>query len=161
MTRGSLAGRVVQAAAIVVGSVVVLSGCGGSDRNPQLAALPLVRGAHVASKVRVCDRGSNHYCALELVLTAPDYASPRDFVLAESKLLRAHGWSGASAQTGDELADESPGNKLRLTYATAYGDLHDIEFGWVQRTRRTEKALSSQMFAGAVAISAQLQVGSQ
>lgn len=140
---------------------MVLSGCGGSNRNPQLGSLPLTRGAHVVSKVRVCDRGSNHYCALELVLVDSHYASPRDFVLGESKLLRAHGWSGASAQTGDELADESPGNKLRLTYATAYGDLHDIEFGSVQRTRQTQEALSSQMFAGAVAMSAQLQVGSQ
>jgi hypothetical protein len=151
----------VQAAAIVVGSVVVLSGCGGSDRIPKLAALPVVRGAHVVSKIRVCDKGSNHYCALELVLTDPHYATPRDLVLAESELLRAHGWSGASAQTGDEMADESPGNDLRLTYATAYGDLHDIEFGWVQRTRQTQEALSKQMFAGAIAMSAQLQVGSQ
>jgi hypothetical protein len=59
------------------------------------------------------------------------------------------------------MADESPGNDLRLTYATAYGDLHDIEFGWVQRTRQTQEALSKQMFAGAIAMSAQLQVGSQ
>ena len=151
----------MQAAAIVVGSVVVLSGCGGSDRIPKLASLPVVRGAHVVSKVRVCDKGSNHYCALELVLTDSHYATPRDLVLAESELLRAHGWSGASAQTGDEMADESPGNDLRLTYATAYGDLHDIEFGWVQRTRQTQEALSKQMFAGAIAMSAQLQVGSQ
>jgi hypothetical protein len=151
----------VQVAAIVVGSVVALSGCGGSERSPKLSSLPVVRGAQVVSKVRVCDKGANHYCALELVLTDPHYASPRDLVLAESKLLRSHGWSGASAQTGDELADESPDNKLRLTYATAYGDLHDIEFGWVQRTHRTQEALSKQMFAGAIAMSAQLQVGSQ
>jgi hypothetical protein len=151
----------VQAAAIMAGSAVMLAGCGGSDRVPKLASLPVVRGAHVVSKIRVCDKGANHYCALELVLTDPRYASPRDLVLAESELLRAHGWSGASAQTGDELADESPGNDLRLTYATAYGDLHDIEFGWVQRTRRTQEALSKQMFAGATAMSAQLQVGSQ
>jgi hypothetical protein len=151
----------VQAAAIMAGSAVMLAGCGGSDRVPKLASLPVVRGAHVVSKIRVCDKGANHYCALELVLTDPRYASPRDLVLAESELLRAHGWSGASAQTGDELADESPGNDLRLTYATAYGDLHDIEFGWVQRTHRTQEALSKQMFAGAIAMSAQLQVGSQ
>ena len=151
----------MQAAAIALGSVLVLSGCGGSDRLPELASLPMARGVHLVSKVRVCDRGSNHYCALELVMTDPHYASPRDLVLAERDVLKAHGWTGASAQTGDEMADESPGNKLRITYATAYGDLHDIEFGWVQRTRRTQKALSKQMFAGATAMSAQLQVGSQ
>ena len=106
-----------------------------------------MRGAHVVSSVRVCDKGKNHYCALELVVTDPHYASPRDLVLAERNLLRGHGWSGASAQTGDELADESPANKLRMTYATAYGDLHDIEFGSVDRTRQTQEALSKQMFA--------------
>jgi hypothetical protein len=161
MKRRSLAGRVVQAAAVAIGSVVLLSGCGGSDRSPKLGSLPMVPGAHVVSSVRVCDKGKNHYCALELVVTDPHYASPRDLVLAERNLLRGHGWSGASAQTGDEMADESPGNKLRMTYATAYGDLHDIEFGSVDRTQQTQEALSKQMFAGAIAMSAQLQVGSQ
>ena len=161
MKRRSLARRALCAAALAVGSVVVLSGCGGGARSPKLTSLPIVSGAHVVSSVHVCDQGANHYCALELVVTDPHYASPRLLVLAERKLLRAQGWSGASAQTGDELADESPGNKLRITYATAYGDLHNIDLGFVQRTRQTQRALSTQMFAGATAMSAELQIGSQ
>jgi hypothetical protein len=151
----------LHAATLAVGSVALLSACGGQTRTPELASLPIVSGAQVVSKVRVCDQGANPYCALELVVTDRHYTSPRLLVLAERKLLRAHGWSGASAQTGDELADESPGNKLRITYATAYGDLHDIDLGTVQRTRQTQQALSRQMFAGAIAMSAQLQIGSQ
>jgi hypothetical protein len=161
MKRRSLAGRVVQAAVLTIGSVLALSACGGEARAPKLASLPLVPGVHVVSKVHVCDQGAKPYCALELVVAGPHYASSRDLVLAESKLLKSRGWTGASAQTGDELADESPGHKLRISYATAYGELKDIDFGWVQRTRPTQEALSSQMFAGAVAMSAQLQIGSQ
>jgi hypothetical protein len=146
---------------LAISSLLLLSGCGNGDRDPKLTSLPLAPGARVVSKVHVCDQGKKAYCALELVVVDPRYASPRDLVLAERNVLKAHGWTGASAQTGDELADESPGHKVRITYATAYGDLHDIEFGWVARTRQTQEALSKQMFAGAIAMSAQLQVGSQ
>ena len=82
-------------------------------------------------------------------------------MLAERNLLRAHDWTGASAQTADQLADESPGNKLRITYATAYGDLKGIDFNWIQRTREIQRSLSAEMFAGTPAMSAQLQIGSQ
>lgn len=152
----------MRAGAVAVGSAIVLAGCGGGGtRSPNLALLPLVSGAHVASNVRVCDQGAHPYCALELVVTDPHYSSPRDLVLAERNLLRAHKWTGSNAATGDELADESPGHKVRITYATPYGDLKDIDLGWVQRGWRTQRALSAQMFAGAVAMSAELQVGSQ
>lgn len=120
-----------------------------------------MRGTHLVSNVRVCDQGKRAYCALELVYTDPHYASSRDLVLAERNLLLAQGWTGASAQTGDQLADESPGNKLRITYDTAYGDMKDIGMGWIHRTRQTQEALSSEMFAGAITMSVELQVGSQ
>ncbi len=152
----------MRAGAIAAGSAIALAGCGGGGpHTPSLASLPLVPGAHVASNVRVCDSGKNSYCALELVVTDSHYSSPRNLMLAESKLLRGHKWTGASAETGDEFADESPGHKVRVTYATPYGDLKDIDLGSVQRGWRTQLALSKQMFAGAVALSAVLQVGSQ
>lgn len=91
----------------------------------------------------------------------PRYPSSNAFVLGERNLLRAHGWTGASPQTADELADESPGHELRVTYATAYGDLKGIALGWIQRTRHIQRSLSSQLFAGTPAMSAQLQAGSQ
>jgi hypothetical protein len=161
MKRRSLAGRAVWTAALAIGSAVVLSGCGNGARSPKLASLPMVAGAHVVSNVHICDKGSNAYCALELVFTDPHYASSRDFVLGERKVLKSHGWTGATPPTGDELADESPGHKLRITYDTAYGDMKDIDMGWIQRTRRTQEVLSTQMFAGAIAMSVELQIGSQ
>lgn len=115
----------------------------------------------MVTKVRLCDQGAKPYCELQLVVAAPHYGSSRLLVLAERNLLRAHDWTGASAQTADQLADESPGNKLRVTYATAYGDLKGIDFNWIQRTRTIQQSLSAQMFAGTPAISAQLQIGSQ
>lgn len=151
----------IQAAAIAGGSLVLLAGCGSGARSPKLAAVPLVPGAHVVTNVRLCDQGAKPYCELELVVAAPHYGSSRLLVLAERNLLRAHDWTGASPQTADQLADESPGNKLRITYATAYGDLKGIDLGWIQRTSEVQRSLAAQMFAGTPAMSAQLQIGSQ
>jgi hypothetical protein len=156
-----LARRLVGAAAIATASAAALAGCGGGARSPTLASLPLVPGAHVVTNVRRCDQGSKPYCALELVVADSHYESSRALVLAERNLLRASHWTGASAQTADELADESPGHKLRVTYATAYGDLKGINLGWIQRTRQIQRSLSAQMFAGATAMSAQIQSGSE
>lgn len=82
-------------------------------------------------------------------------------MLAERAVLRAHGWTGASPQTGDEQADESPGHTYRVTYATAFGDLKGIDLGWIDRTRQVQQSLSSELFAGTPAMSADLQIGSQ
>jgi hypothetical protein len=145
----------------VAAAAVVLAGCGGGARSPKLESLPLVPGAHVVTQVRLCDQGSKPYCALELVVADPRYTSSRELVVAERNLLRGRGWTGANAQTADELADESPGDKLRITYATAYGDLKGIDLAWIQRTKQLQKSLSRQMFAGTPSMSAQLQIGSQ
>ncbi len=141
--------------------MLVLAGCGGGARTPKLASLPLVPGAQVVSNVRSCDQGVNPYCTLELVLVDPRYSSARAFVLSERDLLRSHGWTGASPQTADELADESPGHNLRITYATAYVDLKGVALGWIERAQSVQRVLSKQLFAGSSAMSALLQVGSQ
>lgn len=146
---------------IAIVSGALLAGCGSGARSPKLGSLPLVPGAHVVTKVRLCDQGSRPYCALELVVADSRYASSRRLVLAEQHLLRARDWSEASPETADELAAESPGHKLRITYATAYGDLKGIDLGWIERTDQIEKSLSTQLFAGAPAMSAALQIGSQ
>ncbi|MBV8734379.1 MAG: hypothetical protein JO342_18740 [Solirubrobacterales bacterium] len=161
MKRRSLAWRWSRAAAIAAASLLLLAGCGSGTRSPTLSSLPLVHGARVVAQVRRCDPGARPYCALELVVADPLYSSSRGFVLAERNLLRAHGWTGASPQTSDELADESPGHKFRVTYATAYGDLKGIDLGWIERTDLIQRSLSSQLFAGTPAMSAQLQIGSQ
>ena len=113
------------------------------------------------ANARQCDQGANPYCALELVVVDPGYASSRNFVLAERDLLKSHGWIGASPQTSDELADESPGHKLRITYATALVDLKGVDLGWIDRTPTVQRSLAKQLFAGTPAMSALVQVGSE
>ncbi len=140
---------------------VLVAACGGAIRRPRVALLPLVPGAHVVTNVRVCDKGAKPYCALELVVADSHYPSSRQLVVAEQSLLRARKWTASSAQTADELANESPGHKLRVTYATAFGDLKGIDLGWIGRTQQVQQSLSHQMFAGNAAMSAQLQAGSE
>jgi hypothetical protein len=149
------------ALALAIASTTLLVGCGGGSHTPHLSSLPLVPGARVVTNVRRCDRGANPYCTLELVVVDSSYASSRSFVLAERDLLKGHGWSGASPQTADELADTSPGNKLRITYASAYVDLKGVDLGWIQRSPAVQRSLSRQLFVGSPAMSALLQPGSQ
>ena len=151
----------LQAAAIGVASSALLAGCGGGSRSPALTSLPLVHGAHVVTEVRLCDKGSRPYCALQFVVADPRYSSARTLVLAEQNLLHRHKWTEASPQTSDELAAESPGHKLRITYASAYGDLKGVVLGWIGRTDQVQRSLSQQMLAGSPAMSGQLQIGSQ
>ena len=54
----------------------------------------------------------------------------------------------------------SPGDKLRVTYATAYGDLKDIELGWISRAKPISLALSHAIFDRAAAMSVMLEIGS-
>jgi hypothetical protein len=145
----------------LVASTLLLAGCGGGSHSPNLSSLPLVHGAHVVTNVRQCDQGANPYCTLQLVVVDPTYNSARSFVFAERDLLKSHGWSGASPQTADELADTSPSNKLRITYAPAYVDLKGVDLGWIQRSQTVQRLLSDQLFAGNPAMSALVQVGSQ
>jgi hypothetical protein len=137
-----------------------LSGCGGSTRSPQLSSLPLAPGAQVMTNVRQCNGGSNAYCSLELVVLGPKYPSSRALVLAERDRLRAEGWIGASPTTGDQLANESPHNKLRVTYATAFEDLKGADIGWITRSWPTVSALDQTLFNRAVAMSLLLEIGS-
>ena len=115
----------------------------------------------MVADVKRCDKGANPYCALELVVVDGRYRSSRSLVLAERNLLRRGGWSGASPQTGEELADESPGHSLRITYATAFVDLKGIDLGWIQRSHTVQRSLSRQLLAGTPAMSALVAIGSQ
>jgi hypothetical protein len=145
-------------ALVLLGTAV--AGCGaGGMRTPRLSSLPLVDGARVAAQEQVCDKGANPYCALDLVLIDPRYKSSNDLLSAERRELRKHGWTGANADTGDERAADSPGHKLRATYATAYGDLKGIDFVWIKRPRSIELALSRTMFDRVPAISVMLEIG--
>jgi len=152
------AGRVVVAVAL---AALGLAGCGNSgDRSPELGGLPLAPGSRVVANVKQCDQGENAYCALELVVIDPAWHDSGSLVFAERKLLVRKGWTLDHATNGDEQAAESPGDKLRVTYATAYGDLKDIELGWIKRSHEISLALSRTLFDRGAAMSVMLEIGS-
>jgi hypothetical protein len=143
-------------------ATIAAAGCGdgGAGRTPQLSSLPLVPGIRVMTNVRQCNGGSNAYCAIELVVLGPRYRSSRALVLAERDRLRAQGWIGASPTTGDQLANESPNNRLRVTYATAFEDLKGADLGWIKRSWPIISALDETLFSRAAAMSVLLEIGS-
>lgn len=153
------AGRVVVAVAL---AACALAGCGGNggDRTPDLGKLPLAPGSRIVARVRQCDPGANAYCAVELVVVDPAWHDSGSLVFAEKRILARHGWTADRGAIGDEGAAESPGDKLRVTYATAYGDLKDIELGWIKRSHTISVALSHTLFDRSAAMSVMLEIGS-
>ncbi len=137
-----------------------VAGCGqGTKRDLSLEQLPLVPGAKIATQVKQCDRGANAFCALELVVVDPLYRDSNALEKAEHKWVHAAGWRGIGGDTDNQNAAESPGHKLRVTYATAYDDLREIDLGFIHRPRPIAVALSRAMFAHAPAISMLLEAG--
>jgi hypothetical protein len=138
-----------------------VAGCGssGGSHRPNLAQLPLVDGASVVAQVHSCDRGKNAYCAIELVVVDHRYKSSTDLVDDEHEKLRAHGWTGGQGDFIQQKAADSPGHKLRVTYATASGDLRGVDLGTIQRPRKITLALSRVLFDQAPAMSIMLEVG--
>jgi hypothetical protein len=78
---------------------------------------------------------------------------------AENRLLRRRKWSSANAPIGLERAADSPGDKLRVTYATASGDLEGVDLGWINRGHRVTLALSHALFAHTSTLSFLLELG--
>ena len=156
-----MAGRRLRLA-LLPAAIAALVGCGsqgGATQMLDLASVPLVAGAKVVAQSRECDRGANAYCALELVVVDPRFRSSHDLVKDEQLLLRTHRWSIANGYTSEETAADSPGHKLRLTYATACGDLEGIDLVWIQRSPEIAFALSRVMFDRDSAMSLMLQSG--
>jgi hypothetical protein len=141
--------------------VLILGGCGGgkSQRTPTASAIPLVPGARIAAQTRACDRGARAFCAIDLVVVHPRYASSDVLAKDESDVLRKHGWSLADGDTSLQSAANSPGHKLRLTYATATGDLREVDLGTINRPWPIVYALSNSMFDRDAAMSMRLEVG--
>jgi hypothetical protein len=142
-------------------TAALLGGCGPSaaDRTPKLSDLPLVKGASIVTQVQDCDNGANAFCAVELVVVDRHYKNSDDLLLSEHHELLSHGWSGAGGDTGNERAADSPGHKLRLTYATATGDLQGVELGQIKRPGKIWLALSHTLFDQVPALSMMLEVG--
>jgi hypothetical protein len=127
---------------------------------PDVARLPLVVGTRVVASARQCDAGANAFCSVQLVVVGPRYPSSDALLRAEHRRLLSLGWSGANADTGEQHAADSPGRKLRVTYATAFGDLLGLDLGWIHRSNTVELALSHAMFDRSSAMSMLLEEGS-
>ncbi len=140
---------------------VALAGCGGGGaRQVDLAGVPLPGGTRIATHVESCDRGANAYCAQQLVVIGERYRTSMALLDREMRKLAQLGWSSSQGADGDEMAAESPGHRLRLTYATAYDDLLGVDSNWIKRRRPVARALSDAVFDRAPAISLMLQRGS-
>jgi hypothetical protein len=140
---------------------VALAGCGGGGaRTPDVTRLPMVPGVQVSEQIRQCDLGSQAYCAVEMVIVDPHLHTSWDLVNAETRLLSKRRWTFEDASNGDEHAAQSPGDKMRVTWATAYGDLQGIDLGWIQRSHRLTSALAEALFHRGAAMSVMLEVGS-
>jgi hypothetical protein len=146
---------------IALAGCVVLAGCGGATnrRDLGLKNIPLPPGSRVTAVARVCDRGANAYCAEQLVVTGGGrgrYTSSADLLNSENEHLKQLGWSDARGNTGKQLAAQSPGNELRLYFATAYNDLLALDMGWIHRSAPIGRALSAAIFDRAPALSVML-----
>jgi hypothetical protein len=138
-----------------------IAGCGGSgDRTPALSGLPLPHGTRVTLQMRTCDRGANAFCSRQLVVIGPRYRNSVELVHAERRLLlRDRHWSRAIAALKLELAADSPGDHLRVTYATAIDELEGVELGWLYRSKQVTLALSHSIFRRTSAMSMLLVLG--
>jgi hypothetical protein len=145
---------------VVVAAVLAGCGAGGTSRGPSLAGVPLTSGTQVVAHVRRCDRGANPYCAIQLVVVGPRFGSSQALLISEREYLHSIGWSSSNADIGNEHAASSPGQKLRLTYATAALDLQAVDLGWIRRSPAIGLALSRTMFARQPALSLMLETGS-
>jgi hypothetical protein len=143
-------------------AALALAGCGqsASSRSPTLTGVPLAKGVRVVAHVRRCDRGTNPYCAVQVVVVGGRYRSSEALMSGETRHLRSLGWAQTSGDSGVEQAAESPGHKLRLTYATAALDLQGVDLGWIRRSPEITQALSRIMFSRAPALSLMLETGS-
>jgi hypothetical protein len=146
---------------VALATAAAVAGCGHSSRTPIVTHLPLVRGTTVIVSMRECNRGANAYCSAEMVVQGSQYTTPKQLLFAERDYLRGLGWTSATPATGVELAAESPGHKLRVTYATALQDLKGIDLGWIARPWPVTSALDRAVFDHVPTMSVLLQIGTQ
>jgi hypothetical protein len=125
---------------------------------PDLTQLPLVPGTQIVARARQCDKGAAAYCAVEIVVVGRSYRTSQDLLGVERERLVSLGWTREGADTGNEHAADSPGHKLRVTYATALGDLTGIDLGWIKRPRPITLALSRTVFQRTAALSMMLEL---
>jgi hypothetical protein len=128
-------------------------------RSPSLSLVPLAPHSHVMLQVRACNGGANPFCSLQLVVVGSGYSTAHALLDTEAQLLRRRHWRKVNADTALERAAYSPGGKVRLTYATAHGELESIELGWTQRRRLITVALAHTLFENRPAIALLVENG--
>lgn len=138
-----------------------LAGCGtgGASKPLTLGQVPLIQGASIQVQSRQCDGGVNAFCAIEAVIVDPHASSSGALVQGEHRKLRSLGWTTSAGDDGDEVAAESPGHKIRMTYATGLGDLIGWDEKWIKRPWPIAFTLSKLMYSGTPAMSILLEVG--
>lgn len=157
--------RRAAALATVVAIGVGVAGCGlgiPAKRSLSVTGVPLPAGTRVIVRVHRCNGGAHAFCALQFVLVAAAgrYPSSDALLAAETAQLHRVHWGQAQGDTIHESAAESPGHRLRVTYATANLDLQAIDESRIQRAPTIARALSREMYARASALSIMLQAGS-
>jgi hypothetical protein len=146
---------------IALFAVGALAGCGqgSTSSSLNLHQVPLVPGATITTTATVCDPGSNPFCAIQAVVVDPHYTSSGALVASEDLRLHQFGWKSSAGDDGDEVAAASPGQKLRVTFATAVDDLIGIAEKWIKRSSSITTALDQTMFKRAPAMSIMLEQG--
>lgn len=142
-------------------SVVALAGCGSASttKTLNLQKVPLVPGATIVTRAMQCDGGSNPFCAIEAVVVDPQYNSSGALVASEDRHLHKLGWKSSAGDDGDEVAADAPGQKLRVTFATAIDDLIGIDEKWIHRSPSIAMGLDQTMFKRQAAMSIMLEQG--
>ena len=153
--------RVLPGLLALAGCGLALAGCGsgGAPRPLSLNDLPLVPGANVTVQTRQCDRGANAFCAVEAVIVDRGFRSSGALVESEHRRLHGLGWTTSAGDDGDEVAANSPGHKLRVTYATALDDLIGLDEKWIRRPWPIWAGLTQAMYNRTPAMSLILEAG--
>ncbi|MGI8715116.1 MAG: hypothetical protein ACR2NR_18420 [Solirubrobacteraceae bacterium] len=141
---------------------IAVAGCGqsGSHQISSPHGIPLVAGVRIVAQTRSCDRGANPYCSLQLVVVGARYPTATALLTGEEQRLRTVGWTSTVGDTPKERSADSPGHKLRLSYALAADDLESWDLGSLKRRPSIARALAATMFERVPALSLMLQAGS-
>jgi hypothetical protein len=128
----------------LAGGGLIIAGCGsGGPSGPvTVNQFPLIPGASVATQTRQCDRGASAFCAVQAVIVDPGASSSGALVRSEHRQLHSLGWTTSAGDDGNEVAAESPGHKVRVTYSTGLNDLIGIDEAWIKRPAAIGLSLS-------------------
>jgi len=142
-------------------ALLALAGCGSSNpsRSLDVSQIPLVPGAQIIARARQCDPGANAYCAVQAVVVDRRYTSSGALTAAEDHLLHRLRWKSSAGDDGDEAAADSPGQRLRVTFATAMDDLIGLDEKWIKRPWPIWAGLDQTMFNRTPAMSIMLEEG--